>query len=784
MNSFDDTVVATLDSARGGRAAAMHVHGPRGAGKTWCLDEIARRASRCEMTVARARGNDEERELPFAALSTLLAPFRDRLADNEWTPLRAVVAFDPYPADAFAVKLTTFRFLCAMAAERPLCLLLDDIDLLDAASREVLVFAMRRVDADAIACFTTGLQEQAPTSTMPTVSTIIVRLDPMSVAAIERLLVELGVAANAAARCAEVADGNPGIAVAMATGLTHAQRAGTAPMSLLPRPSGGLVDELQQRLRAHGDAVCAALVVAAAEHGGDTAAARGALVALGEDAAGFDAAEALGLIDIVGARFTFTDPWTRVVAYHLVAPASRRAAHRALAAWFDAPEQAADRAWHLAAGSDGPSGAIADALQSVAADSARRGGLASAALTAERAAEFSTTAAARQRHLLAALEWWIGAASVDGVRRIMRTLDPLDLNAATARAEASEFLDGNRVEVIWDEMTDISMAAPIADAPAPGSHAVRHWARRRARRLAIEDASHRGDHRAVMRILDADGGRDRYDVSAFLALTSSMRHAGRLRDAREMCITASAILEGSAAFPAWTVRLLTIDLDVLQGRGDDAIVSLEASRIGLPTSLHEFAAALSGRARLQRDPSRSPADEPAAFTPLGSGALFEIRERIRDGVLGADPCPLTRAIELAEQHSLPVEAAEARVWLAALQPAALRGATVSLCRATLQRCGIRAWDQRLDRSVLDVAPVVAPRKVDPVLDALSHAEFRVADAAARGLTNREIASTLFISVKTVDFHLQQMYRKLGIRSRTELAVRMTNFEQTAKGDRR
>jgi DNA-binding NarL/FixJ family response regulator len=108
---------------------------------------------------------------------------------------------------------------------------------------------------------------------------------------------------------------------------------------------------------------------------------------------------------------------------------------------------------------------------------------------------------------------------------------------------------------------------------------------------------------------------------------------------------------------------------------------------------------------------------------------------------------------------------------------------VSLARATLQRCGVRAWDTRLDFSGDDDRPAAVTRRSDPGLDALSQAEFRVADAVAGGLTNRQVAASLLISVKTVDFHLQQMYRKLGIRSRTELAVRMANFEPTAKGDR-
>jgi DNA-binding CsgD family transcriptional regulator len=54
------------------------------------------------------------------------------------------------------------------------------------------------------------------------------------------------------------------------------------------------------------------------------------------------------------------------------------------------------------------------------------------------------------------------------------------------------------------------------------------------------------------------------------------------------------------------------------------------------------------------------------------------------------------------------------------------------------------------------------------LDELSPQEFQVARIAARGQNNNEVAAALFVSRKTVEAHLTRVYRKLGIRSRTEL----------------
>src|SRR5882757_2419927 len=56
--------------------------------------------------------------------------------------------------------------------------------------------------------------------------------------------------------------------------------------------------------------------------------------------------------------------------------------------------------------------------------------------------------------------------------------------------------------------------------------------------------------------------------------------------------------------------------------------------------------------------------------------------------------------------------------------------------------------------------------------ALTPSEQRVADLAASGMTNRDVAATLFIGIKTVEHNLSRVYNKLGIRSRAELGRRM------------
>jgi DNA-binding CsgD family transcriptional regulator len=61
------------------------------------------------------------------------------------------------------------------------------------------------------------------------------------------------------------------------------------------------------------------------------------------------------------------------------------------------------------------------------------------------------------------------------------------------------------------------------------------------------------------------------------------------------------------------------------------------------------------------------------------------------------------------------------------------------------------------------------RREDLPLQELTPQELQVALLVARGATNREAGAALFLNPKTIEAHLGRVYRKLGVRSRTELA---------------
>ena len=58
----------------------------------------------------------------------------------------------------------------------------------------------------------------------------------------------------------------------------------------------------------------------------------------------------------------------------------------------------------------------------------------------------------------------------------------------------------------------------------------------------------------------------------------------------------------------------------------------------------------------------------------------------------------------------------------------------------------------------------------------------MARLVGNGLSNRQVAAELFVSIKTVQFHLTHIYSKLGIGSRSELAARLHDNGADRNGD--
>jgi DNA-binding CsgD family transcriptional regulator len=143
--------------------------------------------------------------------------------------------------------------------------------------------------------------------------------------------------------------------------------------------------------------------------------------------------------------------------------------------------------------------------------------------------------------------------------------------------------------------------------------------------------------------------------------------------------------------------------------------------------------------------------------------------------------PLEEAIELSEQHGFLLEHARALVLLGALhRRTGRRGTGSNLLGEGLDRsvrCGALALEERA-RSELAAAGLRPRRRTLSGAESLTAGERRVAQLAAEGLSNREIAQALFVSLRTVETHLTHSYQKLGIESRADLPAALLDLAPT------
>jgi DNA-binding CsgD family transcriptional regulator len=156
---------------------------------------------------------------------------------------------------------------------------------------------------------------------------------------------------------------------------------------------------------------------------------------------------------------------------------------------------------------------------------------------------------------------------------------------------------------------------------------------------------------------------------------------------------------------------------------------------------------------------------------LTSGAAGEARCRGLLADADAFPEHFERALELGLRVGNPFELARTELCYGErLRRARRRADARSHLRSAqlrFERLGAEPWAARA-AAELEATGTPVERSAPAALAELTPHELRVASIVASGATNQEIASRLFVTQKTVEYHLRSIYRKLRIRSRSEL----------------
>jgi DNA-binding NarL/FixJ family response regulator len=256
-------------------------------------------------------------------------------------------------------------------------------------------------------------------------------------------------------------------------------------------------------------------------------------------------------------------------------------------------------------------------------------------------------------------------------------------------------------------------------------------------------------------------------------------HLGNVDVARERLERAAALARG--IHNAWVDLRVQSALAFLALSTDDRVAALAHFDVLLAPpppvrALPDLVEALVGLGDVDRAAAVSAKlAERAAATGLPSvvagGARSSALVAAARGDLAAAEAAAREALAAHARLDEPFERARTLLVLGAIERRAKRKReareVLAQAEATLESLGARLWQDKvhaeLERTGLRHAT-----------DALTPTEQRVAELAARGATNKEIGSALFMSVKTVEANLSRVYGKLSVRSRTELANRLVH----------
>ena len=437
------------------RGAALLVVGEPGIGKSSILRATSRRARDRRCRLLDVTGVESEEGLAFAGLQRLIEPIMSpdhALPGVQRAALASAFGLEEGAApQPFLVGLAVLNLLGEVATERPVVIVVDDVQWLDGPTQEVLAFLARRVDGD------------------PVVMVAVIRtgyLSPLLLAGVESIALQgldddaaeqvLALAASDLGRVdrddiLQQARGNPLALVELPTAWRSPQNSmvhrlsGAVPLSArLERAFAARLPELPPRTRD-------ALLVAAVDDEDDLPeilAAAAALSGAPVDGSALEPAVQVGLLTFDHAHVRFRHPLVKSGILQAESATRRQAASGALADVLR--HQPLRRTWYRAQATIGPDDEVADELEEAHTENLRRGSVAAAISALERAAQLTPGSARRGHRLLLAAELGFGLGQVDLVTRLL----------SEAAGHALTDLDEARLEWLRELPDDTDLRSP------------------------------------------------------------------------------------------------------------------------------------------------------------------------------------------------------------------------------------------------------------------------------------------------------------------------------------
>jgi DNA-binding CsgD family transcriptional regulator len=425
-----------LEAVRSGESRALVVRGEPGVGKTALLEHLVERASGCR--VVRASGVQSEMELPFAGLHQLCAPMLDQLAHLPGPQREALTTIfglsNGDPPGRLLVGLAVLGLLAEVAREQPLVCVVDDVQWLDHASAQALMFAARRLGAESVAMVFAsrdrGEEQESDEEEATGLQELVVGgLPDEDARALLRSALPGPVDERVLDRIVGEANGNPLALLELPRGLTPAELTGGFGLPTTMALPRRIEESFRRQLAPLPADSRELLVIAAAEPLGDPVLIWRAAQWLGIRHEAAAPAVAAGLIEI-GTQVRFRHPLLRSAVHRAASVEEWQYAHRALAEAIDPDTDPDRRAWHRAQAAAGPDEDVAAELERSAGRAQSRGGRIAAAAFLERAAHLTLQPERRAERALAAAQAKHQAGAPDTALELLSAasagpLDPL-----------------------------------------------------------------------------------------------------------------------------------------------------------------------------------------------------------------------------------------------------------------------------------------------------------------------------------------------------------------------